>query len=58
MSSRRIMVVEDDLDIREAIIEILVEHGYDAVGAANGREALELLAPGRHPALPHPARPH
>ena len=43
MHGQRILVVEDDADIREATIELLVDHGFDAVGAANGREALEQL---------------
>jgi CheY-like chemotaxis protein len=40
----RILVVEDDATIREVLVEVLGEHGYDAVGAANGREALDTLA--------------
>jgi CheY-like chemotaxis protein len=46
MHGRRILVVEDDADIREATIDILVDHGFDAVGAANGREALDRLHAG------------
>ncbi len=46
MHTRRILVVEDDADIREATIDILVDHGYEAVGAANGREALDRLSTG------------
>ena len=30
--------------IRESIVEFLGENGYDAVGAADGREALDKLA--------------
>jgi CheY-like chemotaxis protein len=40
----RVLVVEDDPTIREVLVEVLGEHGYDAVGAANGREALDALA--------------
>lgn len=43
MHTRRILVVEDDADIREATVDLLVDHGFDAVGAANGREALDRL---------------
>jgi CheY-like chemotaxis protein len=41
--ARRILVVEDDTDIREALLEILVHHGYAAVGAEHGRDALDKL---------------
>ena len=40
----RVLVVEDDPTIREVLVEVLGEHGYDAVGASNGREALDTLA--------------
>ncbi len=38
-----IFVVDDDRDIRETLVEILVEHGCAAVGMANGRQALDAL---------------
>jgi len=41
-----VLVVEDDQDSREAMIEVLAFEGYDARGAANGQEALELLRSG------------
>lgn len=40
----RILVVEDDPTIREVLVEVLGEHGYEAVGVGNGREALDTLA--------------
>ncbi len=40
----RVLVIEDDPTIREVLVEVLGEHGYEAVGAANGREALDSLA--------------
>jgi CheY-like chemotaxis protein len=44
--SHRILVVDDDPDIRETMIEVLEEAGYEAVGAADGLEALaQLRAP-------------
>jgi CheY-like chemotaxis protein len=43
-----ILVVDDDRDIRDSLIEMLEEHGYHAVGAANGREALALLGTCAH----------
>lgn len=39
----RVLVIEDDPTIREVLVEVLGDHGYDAVGAANGREALDAL---------------
>ncbi len=38
-----ILVVEDDVDIREALIDVLESEGYHAESAANGKEALDLL---------------
>ena len=39
----RVLVVEDETDIREVLLEILVDHGYEAVGAEHGRAALDYL---------------
>jgi len=38
-----ILVVDDDRDIRDSLVELLTEHGFAAVGASNGVEALALL---------------
>ncbi|MET0343904.1 MAG: response regulator [Polyangiales bacterium] len=44
MSARhRILVIEDDLDIAEAMLDVLMDDGYEVAHASNGREALELL---------------
>jgi CheY-like chemotaxis protein len=43
MGHRKVMVVEDDHLIREAIAEALDEEGFEVVEAANGREALDKL---------------
>ena len=46
-----IMVVDDDRDIREGIVEILREHGYQAAGAIHGADArYQLETGGRRPA--------
>ncbi len=37
------MVVEDDQAIREVLTEVLRFEGFEAFGAANGREALNML---------------
>ena len=38
-----VLVVDDDLDIRSAMIDILEEHGFEATGAINGKDALDKL---------------
>jgi DNA-binding response OmpR family regulator len=43
MSHRKVMIIDDDTDIRESLTEVLREIGYDVVAASNGREALDLL---------------
>jgi len=43
---KRILLVEDDADIQEAMYELLVEEGYEVRAANNGAEALEQLADG------------
>jgi CheY-like chemotaxis protein len=48
---RRIVVVDDDTDLRETIGELLCEEGYDARLFENGRVALEFLRGGEHPRL-------
>lgn len=39
----RVLVVDDDDDIREIVIELLEANGFVVDGAANGREALDRL---------------
>lgn len=39
-----VLVIEDDAMIREVLAEILQSAGYDAVGAAGGREGLDRIA--------------
>src|SRR5438128_12681633 len=41
--SRRILVVDDDPDIREAISEILADRGYHPATARDGEDALHVL---------------
>lgn len=50
-SKPRILVVEDDFDIRDTLAQILEAEGYDVAGAANGAEALDVLANQTPPAL-------
>lgn len=44
MQQYKILVIEDDLDIRDSLLEILDIEGYSVVPAANGREAIERLS--------------
>jgi signal transduction histidine kinase len=44
-----ILVVEDDVDLRESLIEVLRAQGYRAQGAENGARALAYLAACRIP---------
>jgi len=37
------MIVEDDADVREAVSELLHEHGFGTLCAENGQDALVLL---------------
>jgi two-component system, OmpR family, alkaline phosphatase synthesis response regulator PhoP len=39
----RVLVAEDDPNIREGLIEILQDEGYETVGARDGTEALALF---------------
>jgi CheY-like chemotaxis protein len=39
-----IVVVEDDVDVRSMVIEQLADLGYRTMAAANGQEAIDLVA--------------
>ena len=41
--NEKIMVVDDDADIREVIEVLLSSEGYEIIMASNGKEALELI---------------
>jgi CheY-like chemotaxis protein len=49
VSTKTVLVVDDEADIRESLRDALGDEGYAVVVASNGKEALELL-----PALPKP----
>jgi CheY-like chemotaxis protein len=46
-----ILVVDDDLDVREAIVDTLQDEGYEVVQTPGGREALAYLRGNPPPAL-------
>jgi CheY-like chemotaxis protein len=47
----RVLIVDDDLDIRSSLREILVEEGFDVDVAEDGKRALEKLEDGFQPCL-------
>jgi len=50
--ARRVVVIEDDEDIRELVVQLLADCGFDCVGFADGRAALAALRqPGGAPAV-------
>ena len=40
----KILIVEDDSEVRQLFERVLTKNGYTAIGASGGREALEYLA--------------
>jgi DNA-binding response OmpR family regulator len=45
VTGAKVMVVEDDLDLRAVLLRGLQEEGFSAVGAGSGAELLERLEP-------------
>ena len=43
MIRKSVLIVDDDLDIREVLAETLVDRGFDVATAANGLDALAKL---------------
>ncbi len=43
MANHTILVIDDDLDMREVLRYVLNDIGYDMVACSNGREALDWL---------------
>jgi CheY-like chemotaxis protein len=48
---RRILIVEDDADLSEALCDILRDEGYAVTSAADGQEALDRLRRDERPSL-------
>jgi CheY-like chemotaxis protein len=51
MTSRPILIVDDDKDVRSALAELLEGEGYVVAGAPDGGEALRMMRGGLHPAV-------
>jgi|SRR6185437_11834261 two-component system, chemotaxis family, chemotaxis protein CheY len=51
MHNRKILVVEDETESREALLQILQIEGYQAVGASNGADALAHLRNSERPCV-------
>jgi len=43
----KIMVIDDDAEIRETLVDLFIARGYQAQGASNGKAALEMMATDR-----------
>ena len=41
--SKTILVVDDEQVLRDSLVELLTDEGYDVAAAANGKEAHDLL---------------
>jgi|GEM_PF-1582086 len=51
---KKVMIIDDDKDVRDVIEFVLSEEGFEVQGHENGREALEVLlslSPGNYPDL-------
>ncbi|HZU82258.1 MAG TPA: response regulator [Polyangiaceae bacterium] len=46
-----VLVVEDDVSVREAIADVLADEGFDVVTVNDGRQALDYLAAHGAPCL-------
>ncbi len=44
-----ILLVDDDSELRRAMVDLLASDDYTAAGVANGQEALEWLGRAEHP---------
>src|SRR3954468_20158784 len=43
MQAATVLLVEDDLDIRDVLQDVLEGEGYDVIPAANGKQAIDFL---------------
>lgn len=50
-NDKTLLIVEDEIDLRETLAEILRLHGFDPLTAESGAEALEILRQGQAPRM-------
>jgi len=43
MTTRTVLLVEDDLDVRDTLQDLLESEGFDVMPAANGKQAIDFL---------------
>jgi DNA-binding response OmpR family regulator len=41
--TRTVLLVEDDLDVRDTLQDLLESEGFDVIPAANGKQAIDFL---------------
>ncbi len=51
MANRQILIVEDDEALRDTLIEVLEEEGFEVSGVQNGKLALDYLRASPRPPL-------
>jgi CheY-like chemotaxis protein len=49
MTHRRILVIDDDADVRGSVAEVLEDEGFTVAKAENGAAALKMLLSGTRP---------
>ncbi|HEY4394701.1 MAG TPA: response regulator [Polyangia bacterium] len=42
-TTKTVLLVEDDADVRDSLQDILEDEGFDVIPAANGKQALDFL---------------
>ena len=47
--SHEVLIVEDDSALREALVQVLADEGYDILSARDGLEAVNCLKKGNRP---------
>jgi CheY-like chemotaxis protein len=52
MGQKKVLLVEDDLDIRDVLQDLLEAEGYDVIPATHGRQALDFLGGAPRDRLP------
>ena len=40
---KKILIIEDEPDIRDMFVEALIEEGFEAIGAKNGRVGIQMI---------------